>query len=170
MKKFLLVVGILSIAVLAFGAVGYAFAQSIIPPAQEYRHGPGMMEGYYGYDHGYGHGMMGGHGTMGWADEHGPMHDAMIAALAEALGLTPEEVEARHDAGESLWEIAESAGLSAEEIQDLMLPAHDLALENAIVNGWLTADQAEWMNDHMEQMWSSDYQHNDFGGHCGGGW
>ena len=97
MKKTLLVVGIVSIAVLAFGAVGFAFAQNQTPEFLFGRgmmgdyddHGPGMMGNFD--EGGYGHGMMGdyndhGHGMMGFNDEYGPMHDSMIAALAEALG------------------------------------------------------------------------------------
>lgn len=174
MKKILLVTGILSIAVLTLGVAGFAYAQSQTPPAPEYPYGPGMMGAYDGY--GNGHGMIGGygrsngHGMMGWNGEYGPMHEAMIADLADALGLSTDEIEARHDAGETLWEIAEAEGLSAEEIQDLMLSAHDIALEDAIANGWMTAEQAEWMDAHMEQMWRGDYQDNGFGDHCGGGW
>ena len=74
---------------------------------------------------GYGHGMMGGdgrgygmgYGVMGWNGEHGPMHEVMVAAMAEALDLTSEEIEDRHNSGETVWEIAEAEGLSAEEIQ-----------------------------------------------------
>ena len=54
MKKTLLVVGIVSIAVLAFGAVGYAFAQNQNPGhpfghkmmGNYEDHGPGMMGDY----------------------------------------------------------------------------------------------------------------------------
>jgi pyrroloquinoline quinone (PQQ) biosynthesis protein C len=119
-----------------------------------------MMNDYSGY----GHGMMGGfggNGMMGWNGEEGPMHDDMIASLADALGLPAAEIEARHDAGETLWEIAEAEGLSAEEIQELMFSAHNIALEEAVDNGWLTQEQAEWMDGHMEKMWEG-------GSHCGG--
>ena len=181
MKKFLLVVVGFMVAVFVFGVAGFAYAQSQTPPTPEYPYGPGMMSDGYsrGYDRGYGHGMMGGYGMhalggvkgMGWDGEYGPMHDAMIAALAEALGLTPEELEARHDAGETMWQIAESEGLSAEEIQELMLSAHDTALEDAVANGLLTEEQADWMDTHMDQMWNGEYGNSGFGGHCGGaGW
>jgi hypothetical protein len=59
--------------------------------------------------------------------------------------------------------------LSADEIQNLMLSAHDTALEDAVANGQLTEEQAEWMDSHMEQMWNDEYGEGDFGGHCGGG-
>jgi hypothetical protein len=167
MKKILLVVGIVSITVLAFGAVGYAYAQNQTPPGLEYPHGSGMMGDLDGYEHG----MMGGygHGMMGLNGEYGPMHGSMVAALAEALAISSDEIEARHDAGETMWEIAESEGLSAEEIQKVMSSTHDNALEDAVANGLMNEEQAEWMDDHMDQMWSGDYQDGAFGGHCGGG-
>ena len=174
MNKFLLVVGILSIAVLTLGVAGFAYAQSQNPPAPEYPYGPGMMGDYDEY--GYAHGMMGGYGRgydhdeiMGGNSEFGPMHEAMIGALAEALDITPEEVETRHEAGETLWQFAAAEGLTDEEIRDVMLSIHDRALEDTIANDWLTEEQAEWMDAHMEHMWSGDSQSSGFGDHCGGG-
>ena len=172
MKKILLVVGVVSIAVLALGFVGYAYAQNQTPPGLDYPHGPGMMGDFDGYDHGmmgdhgrgYGHGMM-----TGLNGEHGPMHETMVTALADALDLPADEIEARHDAGETMWEIAETEGLSAEETQELMSSAHNNALEDAVANGLMTEEQAEWMDDHMDQMWNGDYQEGAFGNHCGGG-
>lgn len=152
MKKILLVVAGFLVAVLVFGLAGFAFAQSQTPPTPEYPYGRGMMA----ENDGFGRGMMGsygGHGMMGWNGEEGLMHEAMVAAVAEALGLTPEEIETRHDAGESIWQIAAAEGLSSEEIQDLMYSAHDAALEDAVANGWLTQEQADWMDSHMEGMW-----------------
>lgn len=161
MKKIWIGIAVLSVAALAFGVVGYAYAQSRISSNSEYPHGPWMM-GEYG---GHGRGMM-GFGSMGWNSEYGPMHEIMLEVLTEALDLSPEEIESRHDSGEALWEIAAAEGLSDEEIQDLMLSAHDTALEEAITSGWLTEEQAEWMDDHMDQMWRGDYSYD---GHCGRG-
>jgi hypothetical protein len=119
--------------------------------------------GGYGYETmGDGYGMMGS-GLMGWNGEEGPMHESMIDSLAESLDLSPQEIEARHDAGESIWEIAAAEGLSDEEIRDLMFSSHDAALEDAEVDGWLTPEQADWMDDHMKQMWDGEY-----GNHCDG--
>ena len=166
MKKILWVAAGFMVAVLFMGAVGFAYAQSQNPPTPEYPYGPGMMGGY---GRGSGHGMMGGYGMMGWDGEYGPMYEAMIAALSEVLDLTPEEIEARHDAGETMWQIAETEGMNIEEFKDLMILTHDIALEDAVANGQLTEGQAEWMDAHMDQMWSGEYINNSFIGHCGGG-
>lgn len=165
MKKTLIGISVLAIVALSLGVAGFVYAQGQ-PPTPDSPYGRGMLDGY----HGYGRGMMGGYGLMGpgmmgWNGADGPMHEAMIAALADALGASPEEVEARHDAGETLWDIAAAYGLNAEEIQELMFTAHDAALEEAVEEGWLPQEQAEWMDEHMDQMWNGE-----FGGHCGGGY
>jgi hypothetical protein len=173
MKKILIGMVILVVSIFALGIAGFAYANNPTPPAPEHPYGPGMMGDYGG--EGYNRGMMGGngenfsYGMMGWNGEYGTMHDAMVVALAEALGLTQEEVEARQDTGETLWQIAAAEGLTDEEIRDVMLSAHDLALEDVVTKGLLTEEQAEWMDAHMEQMWSGDYENGGFSGHCGGG-
>lgn len=166
MKKIWIGIAVFSVAVLVFGAASFAYAQSRTPSPSDYPHGPWMMGEYEGYAGG-----MMGFGHMGWNSESGPMHEFMVASLAEALALSPEEIEERHDAGETLWEIAAAEGLSDEEIQDLMDSAHDDALEQAVASGWLSEEQAEWMDDHMEQMWSGEngfYGQYGHGNHCGG--
>jgi hypothetical protein len=158
MKNKWLIVGISIVALLAlaFGGLvwaGTAYAQTQNPPAPGYR---GMMGGYGTQDGRYGgYGMMGGFGMMG-AGGYGPMHDDMVDALAEALNLSPEEIQSRIEAGETPWQIAQAQGLSDEEIQQLMLEAHDKALEAAVEAGTLTQEQADWMDQHMESMWSAD--------------
>ena len=163
MKKTIWITALVLIGVLAFGIAGLAYAHNQTPPTSENPYGPGMMNG------GFGHGRMGGFGMMGWTGEYGPMHESMVAALADAIELSAEEIEARHDAGETLWQIAESQGLTADEVQDIMQSAHDLALEDAVADGWLTEEQAEWMQDHMQGMWDGDFENGTYGGHCGGG-
>ena len=160
MKKILMIVGILGLAILTLGVVGYAYAQDQNP---EY---PNSSEWMGGLGRGRGRGtMMGGYGTMAFDGEYGPMHESMIAVLAEKTGLSIEEITARHDAGETMWDIALAAGLTETEIQEMMFSAHDNALQDAVANGWITEEHVEWMNEHMNQMWEGDYT---YGGHCGG--
>jgi hypothetical protein len=37
-----------------------------------------------------------------------------------------------------------------------MLDAHDKALDKAVEAGLLTQEQADWMDQHMESMWSGN--------------
>ena len=163
MKKPLLIFSLLGITILALGVAGYAYAQSqTLNPEhpfdstwmREIGPGHGHMSG--GYDHA---GMMGFHG------EHVEMHESMLNALAEQTDLSVDEIEARHAAGETLWDIALEAGLSENEIQELMFSAREAALEEALAKGWISAEHVEWMNEHMGQMWAGNFGYED--GHCG---
>jgi hypothetical protein len=152
MKKWILIgisiaaLGALAVAGLVWAGTAYAQAQNPPFPGQPY----GMMGGQYG-----GYGMMGS-----W--DYGPMHEYMVAALSDALNLTLEEIQTRIDSGETPWQIAQAQGLSQEQTQQVMLEAHDKALDQAVEAGLLTQDQADWMDQHMESMWSGDF--SGFGG------
>lgn len=152
MKKWILIgvsiaaLGALAAAGLVWAGTAYAQGQNPPFPGQPY----GMMGGQYG-----GYGMMGS-----W--DYGPMHEYMVSALADALNLSPEEIQNRINNGETPWEIAQEQGLSEEQIQQAMLDAHDKALDQAVEAGLLSQEQADWMDQHMESMWSGDF--GGFGG------
>lgn len=150
MKKFLIIGSILGAVLIALGVVGFAFAQSQTPQPATPDGGWGMMgSGRYGMQ---GSGMMRGGRGFGQG-AYGPMHTYMINALAEKLGLSVEDLQAKIDAGERPYDIAKAAGLTDEQIQSLMEQAHDEALKAAVAAGALTQEQADWMDQHMEQMW-----------------
>jgi hypothetical protein len=86
------------------------------------------------------------YGQRGVVDGVGPMHDYMEQAMADAVGLSLDEFEARHDAGETFYQIALAQGFSAEEIPALMQDARAEALDAAAAAGVITQDQADWMN------------------------
>lgn len=85
------------------------------------------------------------YGQLGVADGVGPMHDYMEKAMADAVGLTLEAFEARHDAGETFYQIALAQGFTAEEIPALMQAARAKGLDAAAAAGVITQDQADWM-------------------------
>jgi hypothetical protein len=85
------------------------------------------------------------YGQRGTVDGVGPMHDYMEQAMADAVGLSLDEFEARHDAGETFYQIALAQGFSAEEIPALMQDARAKALDAAVAAGVITQDQADWM-------------------------
>ena len=160
MKKILFVLTIAGVAVLTLGVVGFAYAQAQTPtPFPGY--GPGMMDG------GYGHGGMMGTGVGINPGEMGALHEYMYPAMAAALGLTPEEFDARHEAGETFWDIAESQGLTSEEAWALMQTARNEALQQAVADGVITQEFADQMLARMDAMHG-----NGFGpgsGSCHGG-
>lgn len=172
MKKTLFVLTIVGLAVFALGVAGYTYAQAQTPtPA----YGPGMMGTGNGHNsgmmgQGYGSGMMGegyGHGMMGGEDhpgETGALHAYMYPAMSAALGLTPEEFDARHEAGETFWDIAQSQGLTTEEAWTLMQTARDEALQEAVADGVISQEFADQMLAHMEGMHGEGFGPGD---HCG---
>jgi len=152
MKKFLIIGSIVGVALIALGVVGFAFAQSQTPPVTP-DGAWGMMRGG-GHAWAQGSGMMRGGRGMGQG-AYGPMHTYMINALAEKLGLTVDELQAKIDAGERPYDIAKAAGLTDAQIQELMEQAHDEALKAAVEAGLLTQAQADAMDQRMEQMWQN---------------
>lgn len=158
MKKFLIIGAVLALALVAFGAAGLVYAQTQTPPTPETPifpgYGPGMMGGRGG--------MMGGFQSGGF----GPMHDYMVEAYAQALGITVVELQDQLATGENMWQIALSLGFSEEAVPGLMIAAHTQALNKAVEAGVLTRQQADWMLQRMAQM-----QAQGFGpgaGGCGG--
>ena len=146
MKKTL--ISILAVAVLAsvFAFAGIAYAQSSNPPTQTPAagYGRGMMNGS-----GRG-GMMGGNSAN--VDQDGPMHDEMIAAIAEKLAIPVADIEARLAKGETMLQIATSKGLTSAEFQTLMTDAHAKAIAAAVKSGDLTQAQADAMNQRGGMM------------------
>jgi hypothetical protein len=93
-----------------------------------------------------------GRGMMMESAAAGQMHEYMQQAMADALGLSVEELQARHDAGERFWEIAEAQGLAVEEAQQLKLDARSTALDQMVEDGLLTQEQADWMENRGGRM------------------
>ena len=54
--------------------------------------------------------------------------------------------EARHDAGETFYQIALAEGFTAEEIPALMQAARANALDAAAKDGVISQEQADWMS------------------------
>jgi len=156
MKKSLLLVGIVVAILAALAVAGFALAQK---PTPNTPFGPGMMGGRGG-------GMMGG-----WQSEdgYGPMHEAMQDAIAEALGITHDELEERYATGDTAWTIAQEKGLTQEEFTQLMTEARSKALNQLVADGVLTQEQADWMLERMGTMMQNGYG-NGTGGCIGGGY
>lgn len=125
MKKTILIVALIVFALGVFG-VGAAFAQDDTPPVGRW----GMM----------------GNGTAG------PMHTFMVTEFAEALDLNVNDINTRLAAGESMYEIAISAGASADEFPVLMTEVRANAVAAAVKANVITQEQADWMLSHGTGM------------------
>lgn len=149
MKKiyWFIIIGAVVVVALGVGA-GVALAQSPTRDPGDYPFwGGGMMGGGRGGH--MGGGMMGGYSTADGTT--GFMHDDMLAALADGLGMTTEELQARLDDGDTLPQIAEDQGLTQDELVTLIDQARETALDNAVANGTLTEEQAQRMEERMDQ-------------------
>ena len=119
----------LVVAALAILTTGVAVAQAPQPPT------PGGWPG------------MGGGRMHGFAagGEEGPMHEYMVKAMADALGISVTDFETRREAGETAYQIALDLGISADKIPTLLSEARSKALDAAVSDGIITQAQAEWM-------------------------
>ncbi|MEJ2263021.1 MAG: hypothetical protein P8X95_06220 [Anaerolineales bacterium] len=150
MKKLLIVGAVIGALVVALGAAGVVFAKTQTPPDPAAPYG-GFGPG--GRGNGFGAGMPGGGFQSGQLADgtEGPLHDYMVNALADAFGLQPEAIEAGHAAGQTLWQIAQEKGVSAEDFRTRMIDARTKALNQAAADNVITQEQADWMLSRMNR-------------------
>jgi len=81
---------------------------------------------------------------MGW------MHDYIEQALAAKLGLTAEQVEEQFAAGNTMYQIALNNGIKQGDLSAFMNDVHKEAFANAVKDGVMTQEQADWMLQRMQ--------------------
>jgi len=128
-------IGILAVMVLALGVTGVVLAQEPTPPAE------GLLP-FGGARTGEGFGMPGMQGGRG-------MHGQQPEALANALGLTVEEVHAAL-AG-TVAELAESQDMTIEGIVDALIAPMIERVQQAVDDGRITQEQADERIAQMEE-------------------
>ena len=135
MNKFVLSIVMVAVVAIALGTTSIVSAQSPTPQSTVPGTGAGMMNG------------RGGRGTMQSAPaaQDGLLHDGMIAVYAEALYLSVEDLNTRLANGETMSQIASSAGLTADQFLSLMKDARNKAVDQAVSDGTMTQAQADWM-------------------------
>ena len=135
-KKWLIlaVVG-LAVAVLAMALAVPALAQNPTPAPTT----PTTPKGWFGGGRGFG--FRGG----SWAD---------FDAAAKVLGLTPEQLFSELHSGKSLQDIATEKGVDLSKVNDALeasrKEAMKTAIEQAVTDGKLTREQADWMLKGLE--------------------
>ena len=142
MKKTLLIVAIIVLALGVLGA-GVAFAQGKQPPQP------------------YGFGMMGGPGMIGGRGGYSFMHDSVEQALAEKLGLTEEQVEDALANGNTMYQLALDNDVAEADLPAFMNEVHQAAFDKAVADGVMTQEQADWMLEHMQGMFTDGYGFGD---------
>jgi len=142
MKKVLLTVTILGIAILSVAAVSPAQAAEPlrIGPDNDASLGTGDSNGNQGTL---------GTGTGIPVEQNinldGALEDLIHANLADLLDIPLDVLNARLDAGETITEIALSLGFDSGTISDILALARADALAQAVVLGLITQEQADWL-------------------------
>jgi len=89
---------------------------------------------------------------VAYAQGHGP--DGR-EGLAELLGLTREELREQLQDGNTMEELAEAAGIDLEAYREEMRQTKQVDLETkieeALANGEITQDHADWLLDGLEK-------------------
>jgi hypothetical protein len=133
MNKFLKVAGIATlVAVVGVVAVaGFALAQGPTPDGW-----PGLGCGL---------------GWMGRGDW------STFDAAAEALGLSPEQLFTELHSGKTLTDLAEEKGVDLQSVYDAAQATRQeamrQAIEQAVEDGQMSREQADWMLKGLEQGW-----------------
>ena len=153
MKKVLLIGSLVIVGVLIFGAVGVASAQTLLPRLM----GSSRMANFESRSsmmnsQGAGTGMTsGGRGGMMGQAGSGLLHDYMIAGFAEAFNLDVVDLQARIDGGETMYDVALELGYTQESFSELMVTVRTDAINQALADGVITQEQADWMLSRLAQ-------------------
>lgn len=129
-KKWLILAGVgLTAALLVLALAVPAFAQETTPTPTP------KTKFWFGWGHGFGFGRGGS-----WED---------FDAVAKALGLTPEQLFVELHSGKSLDEIAKEKGVDLQKVYEAMqaarIEAMKAAIQQAVKDGKLTQEQADWL-------------------------
>lgn len=71
--------------------------------------------------------------------------DVITTAIAQALGITVEEMQAARAAGQQLPELAESLGVEMREVRAAVRAAFETAVQQAVADGSITQAQGDWL-------------------------
>ena len=141
MKNLILFLTIAVVGFAAFSFVGDASAQAVTPQYP----GNGGPNGARGGN---------GDGTGIPMERNinldGLLDDAMASYIASELGITVDELKSREAAGETLVEIGLSLGFDQQTILDLHTDARIAALNQAVADGSITQEQADWMISRLD--------------------
>lgn len=92
--------------------------------------------------------------------------EGMHGAIAEALGLTADELYAMRASGQTLAEIAAEQGVELEDVWAAQQAARAEVLAQMVADGVITQEQADWM---LERMGSHAAFGMGYGQRMGGG-
>lgn len=133
---------VLALSVVVVGLAGVALAQDTTPPAE-------VVCPYGEACGGYG---LGGHGMRGYG-----YAGTMPTLLAEALGMTTEELYAAQKAGQTVAEIAAAQGVDLADVVVAVVAPHAERLTQAVADGRLTQEQVDLRLATMTEQMTSRF-------------
>jgi len=146
-KKYLIVIGGLLAALLVVGVVGAtsAFAQD------QDNSGNGIM--------------LNGHGPGG---RHGfGLGDAELEAAAGVLGMTTDQIQSAIQDGQTLQDLADTAGVDIADVQAAIQAAHQTEMrdriQQAVDDGTITQENADWLLEGLDKGFIGIHGSFDFG-------
>lgn len=71
-------------------------------------------------------------------------------AIASLLGMTPEELYAERSGGKTLSDLAAEKGITDQQLIDAIVEGRTEAINQALTDGRITQEQADWMLENME--------------------
>jgi hypothetical protein len=149
------IVGLLVASLLAIMAGSTVLAQDETPDKAEPK-----APGWHGGGRGFGRGMMMGGGVQ-------------LEAIAEALGMTADELSTQLWGGKTLADLAEEAGVELQDLQDAANTAQEAAtrdaIEQAVQDGTLTREHADWLLEGLDNGYMGGRGCGGFGGLGGRG-
>ena len=104
--------------------------------------GQGLPFGGRGSEHGFGPGKGGGFEMGG---------QAVLDAVAKALGMTTADLQTALQSGQTLSAIAQSKGVSADTVKAAIVAAKKAQVDADVQAGRLTADQATQIKQQIDQ-------------------
>lgn len=90
--------------------------------------------------------------------------DDAQAVIAEALGLTVEELAAARDEGTHIYDLAEEQGIDMDTLMTAVSEARTAAIEQAVADGLLTQEQADLLLSQSGSHFGGFGGHGGFGG------
>ena len=147
MKKKIMILlgGLLAVAILAAGVrVTTAYAQEGTPPSP--------IAGQPGDSRGHGRGL----------------GETELAAAAEALGMTTDEVSTALAGGKTLEDLATTAGVDIADVQAAIQAAHETEMRaniaTGVADGTISQEKADWLLEGLDKGFPSGPGGFGFGG------
>lgn len=100
--------------------------------------------------------------THEWMHQSGGVHDTVWQALADQLGLKPEDLTAQIQSGKTLAQIAQEKGVNIKDLAATMETNMKVGLAKAVKDGQLSQAQVDLILQHMtgQYEWMLDNMGN----------